>query len=292
MVVRDWSRGGDIPSRFYKLPLPIMQGLNHITWCSNMNLKVGCTSTLEGLIESDQHYMHVRLNSNCGPSIFFPSLTPPASQRYWRHWSGVYHLDSDWLFTRISHKYLFLYEHRPHFKPIFDNWHGICGVELISSCMDLLSSPHHPSSLWAQAWTATGTDGVESLREDGILPPFLQPTYIHLRYKPVSRKGVLYQYKTSLDDNPDISVYFPMGRMAMQRSIPRQCQWLLSCASCDGLTISIAGLITIQYALSSLPKSWWIVKMGWNGIMGCENVQKCECEYVKSDVINVFLNIR
>jgi len=31
---------------------------------------------------------------------------------------------------------------------------------------------------------AMGTDGVGILREDGILPPFLQPTYIHLRYKP------------------------------------------------------------------------------------------------------------
>lgn len=185
MVVRDRAMGGDIPSRFYKLPLPIMQGLNHITWCSDMNLKVMGSSILGGLIESDQHYMHARLDAYCGPAIFFPSMAPPASRRYWRHWSGVYHLDtSDWLFPRISHKYLIPYEHRPHCEPIFDNRHDVCGVDLIPSCMDLLSSPRQPSSLWVQAWAATGTDGVGILREDGILPPFLQPTYIHLRYKP------------------------------------------------------------------------------------------------------------
>jgi len=97
MVVRDWSRGGDIPSQFYKLPLPIMQGVNHITWCSNMNLKVGCASTLEGLIESDQHYMHARLWARhllpiidttcfakilewCIPSRFRLALSPYLSQ--------------------------------------------------------------------------------------------------------------------------------------------------------------------------------------------------------------------
>ena len=56
--------------------------------------------------------------------------------------------------------------------------HDFCPQKVVT-----IGPPNQPRSLFSQAWVTSGPKRLGSLEMDGIMPSYLRPFYIHLRYK-------------------------------------------------------------------------------------------------------------
>ena len=56
--------------------------------------------------------------------------------------------------------------------------HDFCPQKVVT-----IGPPDQPRSLFSQAWVTSGPKRLGSLEMDGIMPSYLRPFYIHLRYK-------------------------------------------------------------------------------------------------------------
>jgi len=202
MVVRDPATfsfaGGHIPHKIYKVPLPIFQGINHIVWCLCMKLKVLTPTVLQEMLESEiNNKFHTAANTRISPSIFFPELAPPTSTPYHKEADGTYKPTIYLKWGVPGAGAVSQYVYNPRFSLVMDSRHNLRNVNFAPERVEMLTDPKGAVSLWGQAWAAAGHARLRKELNIGThMPPFLNPSYLHLRYKPRKLIGRdLYTYQ-------------------------------------------------------------------------------------------------
>lgn len=200
MVVREPAvtsrHDGNIPHRIYKVPIPINPGVNHIMWCLAMRMKLLDTFVLDEMINDQYSIYHHYANKRPTPTIFFPSLNTPSSTSYRLHPDGSYKQVNIRTMGIPGADACAQYSYTPKFTLVLDQTGVLRDVKPTPKNVEVLTTPKNPVSLWGQAWAAAGPKGHKDFGEiEGQIHSYLQPSYIHLRYKPLKYEGNIYKYQ-------------------------------------------------------------------------------------------------